>query len=110
LPSCILAPTLFYRRVEPGILTKVRESKTAMVMARMFASPPSPSHATILSSQLASSDETGADSDLTLCIHVRPGPCPRPVTSTWLRKDLTDLQRLQDRVLYNLAPGLSVCF
>jgi hypothetical protein len=37
LPSCILAPTLFYRRVEPGILTKVRESKTAMAMARMFA-------------------------------------------------------------------------
>ncbi len=43
LPSCILAPTLFYRRVEPGILAKVRESKTAMAMARLFAPPPSPS-------------------------------------------------------------------
>ena len=43
LPSCILAPTLFYRRVEPGILTKVRESKTAMAMARMFAPPSGPS-------------------------------------------------------------------
>jgi hypothetical protein len=43
LPSCILAPTLFYRRVEPGILAKVRESKTAMAMARLFAPPPAPS-------------------------------------------------------------------
>ena len=42
LPSCILAPTLFYRRVEPGILAKVRESKTAMAMARMFAPPSIP--------------------------------------------------------------------
>ncbi len=41
LPSCILAPTLFYRRVEPGILAKVRESKTAAAMNRMFA-PPAP--------------------------------------------------------------------
>ncbi len=43
LPSCLLAPTIFYRRVEPGILAKVRESKTAMAMARMFAPPSSPS-------------------------------------------------------------------
>ncbi|TMI14206.1 hypothetical protein E6H33_08910 [Candidatus Bathyarchaeota archaeon] len=43
LPSCLLAPTIFYRRVEPGILAKVRESKTAMAMARMFALPSSPS-------------------------------------------------------------------
>ena len=43
LPSCILAPTLFYRRVEPGILVKVRESKTAIAMARLFAPPSSPS-------------------------------------------------------------------
>ena len=43
LPSCILAPTLFYRRVEPGILAKVRESKTATAMARMFAPPTGPS-------------------------------------------------------------------
>jgi hypothetical protein len=43
LPSCILAPTLFYRRVEPGILAKVRESKTAMAMARLFAPSPVPS-------------------------------------------------------------------
>ncbi len=42
-PSCLLAPTIFYRRVEPGILAKVRESKTAMAMARMFAPPSSPS-------------------------------------------------------------------
>jgi len=42
LPSCILAPTLFYRRVEPGILAKVRESKTAMAMNRMFAPPGAP--------------------------------------------------------------------
>ncbi len=42
LPSCILAPTLFYRRVEPGLLTRVRESKTAMLMARMFAPPTIP--------------------------------------------------------------------
>ena len=48
LPSCILAPTLFYRRVEPGILAKVRESKTAMAMARLFAPPPGP----ILSSSI----------------------------------------------------------
>src|SRR5207245_10010116 len=27
LPSCILAPTLFYRRVEPGILVKVRRAR-----------------------------------------------------------------------------------
>jgi len=39
LPSCILAPTLFYRRVEPGLLTRVRESKTAIAMARMFTPP-----------------------------------------------------------------------
>jgi hypothetical protein len=42
LPSCILAPTLFYRRVEPGILAKVRESKTAMAMQRLFAPPSGP--------------------------------------------------------------------
>jgi hypothetical protein len=43
LPSCILAPTLFYRRMEPGILAKVRESKTAIAMARLFAPLNSPS-------------------------------------------------------------------
>jgi len=43
LPSCILAPTFFYRRVEPGILAKVRESKTAMAMARLFSPPLGPS-------------------------------------------------------------------
>src|SRR2546428_5510819 len=43
LPSCILAPTLFYRRVEPGILAKVTESKTAMAMNRIFAPPSDPS-------------------------------------------------------------------
>ena len=42
LPSCILAPTLFYRRVEPGLLIKLRESKTAMAMARLFSSPIGP--------------------------------------------------------------------
>jgi hypothetical protein len=42
LPSCILAPTLFYRRVEPGLLVKIRESRTAMAMARMFIPPPNP--------------------------------------------------------------------
>jgi hypothetical protein len=42
LPSCVLAPTLFYRKVEPGILAKVRESKTAMAMNRMFAPPTVP--------------------------------------------------------------------
>lgn len=42
LPSCILAPTLFYRRVEPGLLVKLRESKTAMAMARMFMPPIGP--------------------------------------------------------------------
>lgn len=42
LPSCVLAPTLFYRRVEPGILAKVRESKSAIAMARMFAPQSAP--------------------------------------------------------------------
>ena len=42
LPSCILAPTLFYRRVEPGLLIKLRESKTAMAMAGLFSSPINP--------------------------------------------------------------------
>jgi hypothetical protein len=36
LPSCILAPTLFYRRLEPGIIAKIRQSKQAMTMARLF--------------------------------------------------------------------------
>jgi hypothetical protein len=36
LPSCILAPTLFYRRLEPGIITKIRQSRDAMTMARLF--------------------------------------------------------------------------
>ena len=36
LPSCILAPTLFYRRLEPGIISKIRQSKAAMTMARLF--------------------------------------------------------------------------
>src|SRR3989442_13753958 len=39
LPSCILAPTLFYRRVEPGILAKVRESTTTIAMTRLLAPP-----------------------------------------------------------------------
>jgi hypothetical protein len=49
LPSCILAPTLFYRRVEPGLLVKLRESKTAMAMARLFTpaiGPPLPASPT----------------------------------------------------------------
>src|SRR6266571_1285501 len=37
-------------------------------------------HATILSSQLASSAQTSARDHLTLGIRVRPGPCSRPVT------------------------------
>jgi len=57
LPSCILAPTLFYRRVEPGILAKVRESKTAMAMARMFAPSTSPSVPSIISSKSAGSSQ-----------------------------------------------------
>lgn len=36
LPSCILAPTLFYRRLEPGIISKIRQSKAAMTMANLF--------------------------------------------------------------------------
>ena len=36
LPSCILAPTLFYRRLEPGIIAKIRESKAAMTMGSLF--------------------------------------------------------------------------
>lgn len=43
LPSCILAPTLFYRRVEPGLVVKLRQSKTAMAMARLFTPPIAPS-------------------------------------------------------------------
>jgi hypothetical protein len=39
LPSCILAPTLFYRRLEPGIIAKIRQSKQAMTMARLFPQP-----------------------------------------------------------------------
>jgi len=42
LPSCILAPTLFYRRLEPRIVTKIRESKAALAMARLFAPPYGP--------------------------------------------------------------------
>ncbi len=42
LPSCILAPTLFYRRVEPGIVSKIRQSKAAVAMARLFAPPYGP--------------------------------------------------------------------
>ena len=42
LPSCILAPTLFYRRLEPGIITKIRQSKAAMTMARLFPQPMGP--------------------------------------------------------------------
>ena len=36
LPSCILAPTLFYRRLEPGIIAKIRQSKAAMTMGSLF--------------------------------------------------------------------------
>ncbi len=39
LPSCILAPTLFYRRLEPGIIAKIRQSKAAVTMARFFPQP-----------------------------------------------------------------------
>jgi hypothetical protein len=39
LPSCILAPTLFYRRLEPGIILKIRMSKAAQTMARLFPQP-----------------------------------------------------------------------
>jgi hypothetical protein len=45
LPSCILAPTLFYRRLEPGIIAKIRSSKAAITMARLFpqvSGPPPP--------------------------------------------------------------------
>ena len=42
LPSCILAPTLFYRRLEPGIIAKIRQSKAAMTMARLFPQPTGP--------------------------------------------------------------------
>ncbi len=42
LPSCILAPTLFYRRLEPRIVRKIRESKAAVAMARLFAPPYGP--------------------------------------------------------------------
>jgi hypothetical protein len=42
LPSCILAPTLFYRRLEPGIIAKIRQSKQAMTMARLFPQPAGP--------------------------------------------------------------------
>jgi hypothetical protein len=40
LPSCVLAPTLFYRRLEPGIIAKIRQSRAAMTMARLFPQPP----------------------------------------------------------------------
>ncbi len=43
LPSCILAPTLFYRRLEPGIIAKIRSSKAAMTMARFFPQISNPS-------------------------------------------------------------------
>ncbi len=36
LPSCILAPTLFYRRLEPGIIAKIRSSRAAVTMGRLF--------------------------------------------------------------------------
>jgi hypothetical protein len=36
LPSCILAPTLFYRRLEPGIIAKIRQSNAAVTMSRLF--------------------------------------------------------------------------
>jgi hypothetical protein len=42
LPSCILAPTLFYRRLEPGIIARIRQSKAAMTMARLFPQPVAP--------------------------------------------------------------------
>jgi len=37
MPSSILAPTLFYRRSEPGIVKRIRESKAAIAMAHLFA-------------------------------------------------------------------------
>ena len=43
LPSCILAPTLFYRRLEPGIIAKIRQSKAAITMARLFPQVSGPS-------------------------------------------------------------------
>jgi hypothetical protein len=43
LPSCILAPTLFYRRLEPGIIAKIRRSKAAMTMASLFPQLAGPS-------------------------------------------------------------------
>ena len=54
LPSCILAPTLFYRRLEPGIIAKIRQSKAALTMARLFPQPgglatPSPTSPTLRS-------------------------------------------------------------
>jgi hypothetical protein len=39
LPSCLLAPTLFYRRLEPGIIAKIRQSKAALTMAQLFPQP-----------------------------------------------------------------------
>ncbi len=43
LPSCILAPTLFYRRLEPGIIAKIRQSKAAMTMGSLFPQVSGPS-------------------------------------------------------------------
>ena len=34
-----IAPTLFYRRLEPGIILKIRMSKAAQTMARLFPQP-----------------------------------------------------------------------
>jgi hypothetical protein len=42
LPSCILAPTLFYRRLEPGMIAKIRQSRAAITMARLFPQPVAP--------------------------------------------------------------------
>lgn len=59
LPSCILAPTLFYRRLEPGIISKIRQSKAAMTMASLFpqSAPAIPS----LSAPTLRSSATPAD-------------------------------------------------
>ena len=43
LPSCILAPTLFYRRLEPGIIAKIRQSKAATTMGSLFPQVSGPS-------------------------------------------------------------------
>ena len=59
LPSCILAPTLFYRRLEPGIIVKIRQSKAAITMARLFPTPAFPTGASLSAPTLRASVSPG---------------------------------------------------